>query len=400
MNQQRLWTGNFILGTTFNLFLMLNYYLLMVTVTTYTLETYHTGHSLAGLTSSIFVIGVLASRFFCGKWMSIVNRRAMLTAGAVFGTAVSSMYLIQGNVASLLIIRVIHGFTYGACTTVIGTIVTSQIPSRRQGEGIGYYMLSITLGTALGPFLANYLLRIGTYQTIFVVGIVIDALCILELPFIKTVSTPVPYTASDSRRFCLTDYIELKAIPISLICVVVYFCYSGILSFLTPFSRQNHLEQGAQAFFLLYSMAILFSRPFTGRVFDRFGAKAVMVPSLLSFVLGMVLLSISSKNIGVFAAACFIGFGVGTLQSSGLALAIRTVSPERIGLANSTFYIALDAGIGIGPMILGLIIPWAGYRGMYLGLALITLLCVPLYYVLPCQGSQRRNEKQSQEALD
>lgn len=379
MNRPKLWTRDFILGTAFNFFLMLNYYLLMVTMTPYTLETYQTSHSMAGLASSIFVIGVLASRFFCGKWMSVVSKRTMLAAGAIFGTAISCAYFVQDNAFVLLLIRILHGFAYGACTTVIGTVVTSRLPAERQGEGVGYYMLSITMGTALGPFLANYLLQAAGYISVFTAGAVIDGLCILILPFLKVYEDRRSGKMEKGGGFRLTDYIEPKALPVSLICAAIYFCYSGVLSFLTPFSQQNHLEQGAQAFFLIYSAAILLSRPFTGRIFDRFGARAVMVPSLLSFMAGMALLSFGRGNGEVFAAACFTGLGVGTMQAAGLASAIGMVSRERIGLANSTFYIALDLGIGIGPMILGLVIPWADYRGMYLLLSVIALCCVPAY---------------------
>ena len=64
-------------------------------------------------------------------------------------------------------------------------------------------------------------------------------------------------------------------------------------------------------------------------------------------------------------AAALLGFGVGTVQASGLALAVRLAPDDRLSLANSTFYILLDIGVGVGPLLLGIVQPLWGYRGLF-----------------------------------
>jgi uncharacterized membrane protein len=51
-------------------------------------------------------------------------------------------------------------------------------------------------------------------------------------------------------------------------------------------------------------------------------------------------------------------------------------------LATSTFFIALDAGLGFGPYILGFIIPATGYRSLYVILGIVVLISTALYYFL------------------
>ena len=53
-----------------------------------------------------------------------------------------------------------------------------------------------------------------------------------------------------------------------------------------------------------------------------------------------------------------------------------------MGLANSTYFMLCDIGMGVGPILAGLLISLAGYRGMYLGMVLISGLCLLLYYLL------------------
>jgi len=70
------------------------------------------------------------------------------------------------------------------------------------------------------------------------------------------------------------------------------------------------------------------------------------------------------------------------------AIAVKLTPPHRLGLATSTFFIALDAGLGFGPFILGFVIPVTGYRMLYVILAFIILGTAVLYYFL--YGKKRK----------
>jgi len=72
----------------------------------------------------------------------------------------------------LLIIRFLHGIGEGYATTATGTIVAEVVPSRRKGEGIGYFSLSFVLATAIGPFLGIHLIENFDYQSIFIFSFV------------------------------------------------------------------------------------------------------------------------------------------------------------------------------------------------------------------------------------
>ena len=54
-------------------------------------------------------------------------------------------------------------------------------------------------------------------------------------------------------------------------------------------------------------------------------------------------------------SAVFVGLGYGTFMSNGQAVTVKIVPVHRIGVATSTYFIALDMGLGFGPYILGAI---------------------------------------------
>ena len=107
-----------------------------------------------------------------------------------------------------------------------------------------------------------------------------------------------------------------------------------------------------------------------------------MIPSFIAFVCGMALLATVYRAPAMLIAAALLGFGVGTVQASGLALAVRIAPDSRLSLANSTFYVLLDIGVGIGPLVLGMVQPLWGYAGLFTAMAGVALAALAAYLVV------------------
>ncbi|MDK7164444.1 MFS transporter, partial [Winkia sp. UMB3105] len=80
---------------------------------------------------------------------------------------------------TLLVLRALHGFAYGISQTAITSLVTSRIPIAHHGEGIGYFMLSITVGSAIGPFIGTASMNLLSFQTLFLICAGISAAALL-----------------------------------------------------------------------------------------------------------------------------------------------------------------------------------------------------------------------------
>lgn len=78
------------------------------------------------------------------------------------------------------------------------------------------------------------------------------------------------------------------------------------------------------------------------------------------------------------AILCALGFGA--LMTSLQSVAVSIVPREKVGTATSTYFLVLDAGVG--PVVLGALLPVTGYSGMYLVLAGVVLLTVGLYWLV------------------
>lgn len=107
-----------------------------------------------------------------------------------------------------------------------------------------------------------------------------------------------------------------------------------------------------------------------------------MYPAFLSMAVGLLILSQAQSGVALLLAAACIGFGYGNASTFAQAIAVKESPPHRVGLATSTFYNAMNAALGIGPYLHGLIIPFSGYRGLYVILAVAMLICAFVYFVV------------------
>lgn len=383
MNKSKLWTKDFIIITLTTFFAFLTFYLLMTTLTVHAIEAFSASQSQAGLVSTMFVIGTLIARFITGKYIDIIGRKKLLLGGLILFLIASISYFPIHNLNLLMVLRFIHGIAFGLAVTVMPTAVMDIIPDDRRGEGTSYYSLSTILATAIGPFLGIFITQHADFNMIFIACTVFSALSIIIILFAKI--SEVEMTKEDMnamKGFKFDYFFEKKAIPISIISFIMGLAYSGILSYLNAYAIKINLTDVASLFFIVYAVVCLVSRPLTGKLLDSKGDNAVMYPSLISFVAGLIFISQASHSFTFLLAGVLVALGYGTVFTCVQTIAIKVSPRQKLGLATSTFFILTDAGMGVGPLLIGIIVPMIGFRAMYMTLAVIVFLSIPLYYLV------------------
>ncbi|PRS37265.1 MFS transporter [Bacillus sp. RJGP41] len=397
-HKPKLWTKDFLIVSSVNFFLFLTFYVLMVTLTIYTMDNFNASQAQAGLASSIFVLGAVLVRPIAGKKIDKFGRRKMLLGSLVLFLIASIGYFLVNSLSLLLIDRFIQGFAFGLATTATGTIAADIIPNERRGEGTGYFAMSTNLAMAFGPFIGLLITQHFSYSIIFYAASLFAAFSLVASLFMN-VPEGDKGGASPQKGFKISDYFEKRALPISIFIGFAGFTYSSILSYLTSFAKEMDLMDAASFFFVVFAVFLLASRPFTGRMFDVKGENAVIYPSLLLFAVGMVILSQSHHGITLLIAGALIGVGYGTFQSSCQAISIKEAPSNRMGLATSTFFTMYDFGIGVGPFLLGFLIPFTGFKGLFMGMSVFAFVLIGIYYLAHGKKASARVKMQHEERL-
>ena len=391
-HKPKLWTKDFIIVSSTNFFIFLTFYLLMVTLTAYTLKEFQASPSQAGLASSIFVLGAVLVRPIAGKTINRIGRKKMLILSLVLFIIACILYFFTNSLALLFLNRVIHGIAFGIATTATATIAAEIIPAERRGEGTGYFSMSMNIAMGIGPFIGLMITQYLSYTFVFFAVTAFSVAGLLATLFIRIPS--LNFTEETTEKgLKLGDFFEKSALPVSLLMAIIGFVYSSVLSFLTSYAQEIHLVSAASFFFVMFSVFLLLSRLFTGRWFDQYGENAVIYPAILLFAIGLVLLSQAYTGAVLLIAGAIIGIGYGTYQSSAQAIVVKKAPSHRMGLATSTFFLFTDLGIGVGPFLLGFLVPSIGFRGLYVIMAIGAFACLAVYYFLHGKKASNQTSK-------
>ncbi|MCH5429079.1 MFS transporter [Lactococcus lactis] len=392
--KEKLWTTTFVVNMLLNFIFYLVFYLPTVVIGTMAMERYHASASIAGILSGIFIVGGFIARLWAGNNMKRLGAKKILYIGTLIYFLLTFAYFFVHSVVLLLILRLVHGLGFGIAATASGTLAGAIVPSSRRGEGIGYYALSVTLSSAVGPFLSMFLYRTSGFYSLIWLSALLLFIALVGIFFIHVEKTTDSSNSVDNKvhkKFAWSNYFEKEALPISLIAFLIGISYSSILSFMDAYARNIHLSEAASFFFLVYAITVLLSRPITGRVFDGFGDNFVMYPTYLFFALGLLLIGFAHSGWMLLLAAIFIGLGYGSFSPFGQAIAIRNSEAHRLGITTSTFFGFMDMGVGFGPFILGMFMPLLGYRNLYFASAILALLIAVIYHFVHGRHAKREN---------
>ena len=392
--KEKLWTTTFVVNMLLNFIFYLVFYLPTVVIGTMAMERYHASASIAGILSGIFIVGGFIDRLWAGNNMKRLGAKKLLYIGTLIYFLLTFSYFFVHSVVLLLILRLVHGLGFGIAATASGTLAGAIVPSSRRGEGIGYYALSVTLSSAVGPFLSMFLYRTSGFYSLIWLSALLLFIALVGIFFIHVEKTTDSSNSVDNKvhkKFAWSNYFEKEALPISLIAFLIGISYSSILSFMDAYARNIHLSEAASFFFLVYAITVLLSRPITGRVFDGFGDNFVMYPTYLFFALGLLLIGFAHSGWMLLLAAIFIGLGYGSFSPFGQAIAIRNSEAHRLGITTSTFFGFMDMGVGFGPFILGMFMPLLGYRNLYFASAILALLIAVIYHFVHGRHAKREN---------
>ncbi|VXB01811.1 MFS transporter [Citricoccus sp. K5] len=410
-----LWNRGFVLACLANIMMFFNVHFLLSTVAAYTVARFAVGDSVGGAVASVFIVGTLISRLLAGPLIERFGSRPLLLVGFIAFIVAPLLYWASGAVWALLLVRAVHGLTFGVSSSVIAAAAVNRVPGRRMSEGTSHYSSSTLIGVAAGPMVGLALGGTG-FGTVAVIasavslaGLVIalfmdvrprDSEPVLETPEAPEVPEVPAVMETDAAagsasappeatRPWWARYVEPGAAPTAAIGALYSLGYAGIVTFLATLVSERDFGTVASLFFAVYALTVLVSRLFTGRLMDRKGANIVMIPAFLLFAAGLATIAVAGSVMGLMAAAVLVGLGYGQLQSAGQVICVTQVPRERAGMGASTYFLGIDAGMGLGPLLAGALVQWWGTAGLYWVLAGFLVALVPVYWLVQGRHLQR-----------
>lgn len=381
MDSNRLWSPAFInYGISSGIIYMTQYVLVAALPIVITSEL--SGSDLdAGLAMTYFQIGTILCRLVAGRLIDGFNKRIVLLISTALFFIIMGLFNFTTSLNAIFVLRGLHGVVFALGTTVMSALAVLVLPPSRKGEGINMFAIFSNVAMVLGPAIGLYALSSYGSMALYLFLTAMTGLAMLlsnAIPLSKELALP---KSAKHKGWHISQFIERKSLPWALMGLFIGFTYSGVLVFIPI--ELNSMGAGiwGSAFFAIFALMIIISRPLVGKVYARYGSKFIIYPGLGLFILGLFGLGLATTPMAIILTAPLLGLGYGAAQPAFQALAIQSAPIERAGVSTATYFLALDISVGAGSIILALLANALGYQYLYIITALVMVIALSLYHV-------------------
>jgi MFS family permease len=337
----------------------------------------------AGLVSGSLAFAALCFRPFIGWLTDVWRRRPLVLIGTSCYGFASIVYLLAGSIPFLLFGRLVHGFGLSCYTTASNAYVADIAPLRRRAEAVGLFAAAQAVGLIIGPVAGFAIIgAIGFHSLFYFSGGLAFTAFLLSL-FVREQRQP-----SEIKRqpwSLRTGIVTVDALPMAWMALCMGMGFGTISAFISIFARSRGL-QNPGFYFMVQAVALLIARIFAGRLADRYGRAATIVPGIILLSMALALLALARSLAYFVVSASLFGLGFGAAQPATMALLIDRVRPEQRGLATGTYYTGFDAGVSLGSILLGVVSQLWGFGVMWPLSAACTLLGLAGYLPIGRHG--------------
>lgn len=307
--------------------------------------------ALMGLIGGLTNICSLFCRPFVGNLADTVSKYKLALVGIVLMVASCGCYVLASSPVVVILARLVNGVGYACCSVCLSTWMSNLLPREKIGSGMGLYGTVNALSAAVAPAVGVAVYERVGYRAAFAVATASAAMTALLLQFVKDRGLPVRQSSRSGRL----ELAEPRAVPIALIIMLFSMPYCATQTFLVSYLEALALPLSASLFFPVYAAMLLLLRLSLRSQFDKKPFAFFMLLCSASALLSIWLLAWARNYPVLFLAAIFMAGGYGLMCSVSQSTAILLAGPERRGLANGTYYIGLDLGMALGPILGGVL---------------------------------------------
>lgn len=387
MSKDRLVTPSYCLILAANFLLYFGFWLLIPVLPFYLNEVFQVAEATIGIVLSCYTIAALCIRPFSGYLLDTFARKPLYLFAYFIFMLIFAGYMLAGTLTLFIILRIVHGLSFGTVTVRGNTLVIDIMPSSRRGEGLGYYGLANNIAMSIGPMFGLFLHNAGeSYTVIFSYALGACILGLLAASMVKTTyRPPVKHDPISLDRFIL-----LKGIPAGISLLLLSIPYGMTTNYVAMYARQIGITAETGFFFTCMALGMAVSRLFSGRLVDKGLVTQVISAGLylvcfcyfsLTACGWLVSWNLTATTVFFFVIALLLGIGFGTMFPAYNTLFVNLAPNSQRGTATSTYLTSWDVGLGIGMLTGGYIAEIASFRMAYLFGSALTVVSMIYFRV-------------------
>ena len=160
-----------------NFLLHFAFYLLLPILPFYLMEVFGTEEGSVGVVLSLYTVATLTIRPFSGYLLDTLSRKPLYLVAFILFAAVFGGYILAGTIALFMVMRVVHGVSFGMVTVAGNTLsyrynalFINLSPNNKRGTATSTYLTSWDIGIGIGLITGGYIAQISSLNNAYLLG--------------------------------------------------------------------------------------------------------------------------------------------------------------------------------------------------------------------------------------
>jgi multidrug resistance protein len=334
-------------------------------------EDFGVSQAAIGLTIAIYGLARFLINYPSGRLSEQIGRKPTLAIGGAITVIGCIFCAVAPNYTLFLTGRFVAGagaaFVLTAGQTVVADIASPHNRGRVMAIYTGVFVFSVGAGSFPGGWLATHIGLSAPFIANAILAAIVTLLAFFFVPETKPNRPVVPSVAGDPKparglvafRNQLVLFTAIQGFAlISIVSFVTFFARTGGLFNVIPLLAENDIglkpDQIGLGIGMISIVGLVLVYP-SGALVDRYGRKAVIVPSALFSAMAMILFVFAGSFTGFLVASFFWAVASGVSGAAPAAYAADLAPPGQVGPAMGLYRTIADLGYVVGPLMLGAI---------------------------------------------
>ncbi len=325
-----------------------------------------------GLNTSIYYFGIAVTSLALPWLMRRASSRACVVAGIFIDALTVALFPWAGGILGWFGLRVLGGVATALCLIPMETMVNRNAPPERRARDFGLYAFCVALGIGLGPVVGMKLYPFAPKMAFLLGG-----LAALAAALVAWWGLPVTDAGAEEETTAVTVPFAANLLSFGT-AWIQGFLEGGMITFLSVYllALDYSSEAAGQLIGVLFVGVIAFQVP-AAWLADRLDRRWVLLGCHAVVFTGMMCLPAHTGPVWLCVWLFLIGACCAALYPLGLALLGERIPPSAMGNANAWYLASNCAGSLSGPVVMGLVVEWWGWHGLFaVGAAVVLLVAV------------------------
>jgi MFS family permease len=340
-----------------------------------------------GLMVSAFAITRFASGLISGTLVDKFGERAVFSSGVFMVALFTFLAGLSQSYEQLLFFRAAGGLGSSMFSVAAGSVIMRSVDDANRGRAQSVYQGSFLLGGIAGPAIGGLLSVISLRAPFFVYsGMLICSGTVAHFFLKGDKIGKVDKSVDTSDHTTVREALAMKPYRIALVLAFIgSWVFFGLRASILPIFVTEELNSttavvgyGLALSAVIQGLILLRA----GRYSDEKGRRAASIIGAQVVLLGVLLLTFSVNVWMYLLAMAVLGFG-GAFISITPASIVGDVIKGKGGKVIAIFQMAGDAGMMVGPIIIGAVSDFFSYRAAFGMSAAIFVIALVLVYQIP-----------------